>query len=359
MLYEKIKDQEYDIYYFSKMWKIIVSYKQYLNYKKTNAFETYTSVSVILKDLDPIMDIKIESFPNEEKYLSLNKKVKLTKNICDHIENILEEDAYNLILKPVYYNYNEKNFLDAYVLLQDSCDKEIIENLIMFYTDSYTVRKMYCAKNIQLTIDAFGITQSEVDKKISEKKAPVAKLLYKDTREVNINTLEAVAKAINIILQEIGKNNESSYPILKEGYFDSIFTEIQIFNDNKTVFEISAPTYEFYKSENHPITLQDLEKGRIKYDGNDKDILYKYNKYDNDILAQRYKAMKPLERKMIFDFIYVLLYCEYKKYLLKEERLFLKRLKVSEEKIDSLDLSKQPLTPKELYLYYLTSNLII
>ncbi len=363
MEYEKIKDQEYDIYYFSKMWKVVVSYNQYQNYKKTNAFEPYKRAGVILESFNSISDIEINATLYESKYESVNKKSKLTKEIWRDIKNYLTEDAYDLVLKPYYHLYNEKHFLKAYALLQDSCNKEIIESLIISNTDSFTINQLYCAKNIQLTLDAFGIAQSEVDKKINiqsnDEKAqtsPVAKLLYKETRDVNFSTLEAIAKAVNEILEN-KRRNDDSCTILKKDYFDTVFSDIQYCYKNNVDSQMPKPTYEFYKSENHPITLQDLERGRMVYVGTDKDILDKYSKYENDFLAQRYKAMKPLERKMIFDFIYELVYCEYKKLLLKEEISFLEQLGVSNEKIKSFNFSKQPETPRELYVHYIASTI--
>lgn len=355
---------KYDLDYLEKMWNTVVLYYELKTYnpndgayiqnkyplwhdvleqinsqrEKLGKKEIATARKEAAKKGKYNLDISESEENTQIDYYAFNKEIELYDKDISILKKYIPHQIIPYILKSFSGEIPYNELKQYYKQLRNSAHRNLIENTILSSTTYVPEKEKFGAKHIQITLDAFDIKQAEVDNKIGEYK--ISKLLSKNklTQNVNINTLEQCANAINSILNERYENVNIEDSILKENYEDSKISEIEfeyIFNDKESPVPHS---FSFYKK--HPITVDDLAYGRIEYMKDDK-----YQKYSHDWwLAKSYKDLNLLERKMIYNVIYELYYIEWQMRVKQEYRKFVES--IPNYDIANIDFSS-PLSPNK------------
>lgn len=338
------KYELYDYFYLEKMWNVVRSiheFNYFNNNKKSPCIPTWYSV---------INEINNMSIRKNKPRLKTPHGIKDTVELSDREKNVflkyLKNKKITIHFKPIKYTYSDKDFFTAYSMLKKESHKEIIINLLDISLEKEIENNFNFARNLQVTLDAFDITQAELDKEVNLEHA-VAKLLNKGTRDVKKNAPIIIDKLNYLILQKISNSKDVVFP--KDGYTDDMFSQKAMNDALNDVCEDELAIDKFY--EEYPFKNEDLQKGRITYDYTSKELTEKYLRLELDTQCEKFKTLKTAEKKMIYNLIYELKYYEYKYTLQNLHFNFKKGL--PNEVTNSLRESDSYTTPNEVALQYM------
>lgn len=357
---------QYDFSYFYRMWDVIRPLKNLSVYLKSQKNIDIGTANGLLDDINNSREKRADEEKRQQRKKG-KKEIELTvseenihldfslldisvitlyENDKRVIKKRVGESYTNLLLKPIPDRYTIDDFISAYSLLKSSISTEIVKNIIQSSLTKEEIDNINFAnvsKNLKIIFEIFDDKNNNTskDKKVKNnlkisidkalyerlgKKGILSKILTKSTCEVNSTTVKMIADELNSIL--------STKPLeLKSGYIDSKRYEAEL-NELFENVNYAESSMNYYRD--FPITENDLYYGRFKKVDD--------NSSESRSLALCYKKLKPLERKMIYNLIYELLYYDYNLLLNSRRKQFMHNMP---------DINKKEInSPLDYYMSY-------